>query len=120
MTGEIEPPKVIRMTNDFRVRSVPKLITVGSQFTAQFAVVVNLTVQDGGDGAVGAEGRLRSVRDIDDRQPPHAQDHVVLQVQVAGIWAAVANLLKHLQAERFAFLRLWIQAADNPTHRSEE
>src|SRR5262245_13093908 len=79
-------------------------------------MVENLAVEDGHDVAVGAEGRLRAMLDVDDRQASGPQDDLVLEMKVAGVRPAIANLLEHRQAERFAVQRPRLQATDDSTH----
>src|SRR5262249_22244156 len=79
-------------------------------------MIVDFAVEDGCDVAIAAERWLRAVSHIDDRQAPNSQNDLVLDVQVAGVGTAVANLLEHAQTKRFAVLWLESYAADNSAH----
>ena len=78
-----------------RVRNTwPSAVELGDQFLE----VVDLAVEDDGDGAVLVEQRLLAGGHVDDRQPPMAEADARRDVQTALVRAAVVLALVHARA----------------------
>ena len=68
------PPFAPCVEQDFGIRVVcGENMSLGEEFTAEFAVVVNFAVENNGEGAISGNHRLRATGEIDDREAAMAQ-----------------------------------------------
>src|SRR5207302_39141 len=65
------------------------------QLAAQVAEVVDLAVEDEGDGAVLASHRLLAGDEVDDRQTCHPECRLAIQIAAGVVGAAVLEDLQH-------------------------
>src|SRR2546426_3316086 len=65
------------------------------ELPAQFAKVVDLSVEDDPDRAILVMNRLVAGRQVDDAEASHAERHTLVHQQPLIVWAAMTNRLTH-------------------------
>ena len=73
----------------FAVAACDKVMAGGDKFATQGAEIVNLTVEDHRNRAVGRDQGLLTAFDIDDRQPPEAEGHRAIEITAVGVRPAM-------------------------------
>ena len=68
----------VKMRQDFRVRFAAKGVAASFQIRSQFAVVIDLAVENYRDAVIFIECRLLARQQIDDRQTPHSQRDAII------------------------------------------
>ena len=80
-------------------------MTTFFEVSADFAIVVNLPVEDDCDGSLLVEDRLFAGEQIDDRQPAHAQRDAVIEQIAFRIRPAMVHAIAHQAQEFFTSIR---------------
>jgi hypothetical protein len=93
-------------------------VAPGTQLAAKFFVVVDLPVAYDSDRAVLVENWLVPARDVDDRQPLHADGQAVLGVDTSGVRASVHEDIAHGRQDRGVEGTTKIAEAGNPAHQT--
>ena len=83
------PPSLPSMDDDFGVAARTEVVAQRLQFGHQFAVVVDLAVEDDAHRAVGIEQGLLAGGQVDDGQAPVPQRQARLQVHIVFVGATV-------------------------------
>src|SRR5712692_6045092 len=91
------------------------------KFTLQFAIVVNLAVENDRGCAITARHRLVTSGKFDDRQPAHAEGDSIIHQRSLIVWPAMRNHTTHAlqHGARFARVAMLISAnkSVDATHR---
>jgi hypothetical protein len=74
-------------------------VAARDQFRAQFAVVVDLTVEHQLHAAVGVADRLVAGGEVDDRQPAHAEQRACVAIHAPVVGPAMADDVVHHLAD---------------------
>src|SRR5579862_9845554 len=77
-------------------------MTPAREVVSQFAVVVDLTIEDGPDGSIFVRDGLMAGGQIDDAEPAHANPTAAIGVNPFVVRAAVHDRIAHGPHQRFA------------------
>src|SRR5262249_2492949 len=93
-------PLVVCVDDGLRVARCQKPVAEQLQLSAQFAVVVDLAVEDDPHRARFVVNRLAASREIDDAEAAHAEADAGLDVDTLVVWTAVSYDVAHAMDER--------------------
>ena len=110
------------MRQHFRIRRTAERVPALFQIRAQLPVVINLAIQDDGDLSVLAQSRLLARREVNDREPSHAERDARLGHQPFRVRPAMRHPRAHrtqqlLRALRLRRPRIHKCPSGNPTHK---
>ena len=113
----ISSPLVVGVNDSFSVTVGIELVAELFELLAQFAIVVDLAVENNPRRAVLIMNRLLSVCEIDDREPPHRQSHPIAEIETVIVRTTMTNGLIHAR-EQLAVDRsaVFVNYACNATH----
>src|SRR2546425_9607313 len=113
----IGAPLVVGVNDSFRIAVGIELVAELFELLAQLAIVVDLAVENNPGGAVLIMNRLLSVREIDDREPPHRQSHPIAEIETVIVRTTMTNRLVHAR-EQLTINRsaVFVNYSCNATH----
>ena len=105
------------MNDSFSVAVGIELVAELFELLAQFAIVVDLAVENNPGRAVLIMNRLLSVREVDDREPSHGQAHAIAEIETVVVRTTMPNRLVHAR-EQLAINRsaVFVNYPCNATH----
>ena len=68
-----------------------QLVPACAKLFSQFAVVVNLAIENDSDASIFVRDRLFATGQINNAQPPHSHGKIVMHISSFIIWSSVAN-----------------------------
>src|SRR5437016_1925238 len=102
MTYYLADVSVVEMRQDFLVRGAAKGMAARFEIGAQLSIVVNFAVEDDRDAVVFVEGRLLAGKQVDYRQPPHAERDSIVDEIAFRIRPAMNHAVTH-RTQQFLF-----------------
>src|SRR6185436_4063144 len=116
---------LIEMRQDFGIRRAVENVAAGLELRAQFAIVINLSVEDDRDALVFVIGGLLSGHQVDDRQPAHAERDTVTNDITFGVRTAMKHPVAHRAQQlarpiRWRGARVKIRPSGYSTHVNGE
>src|SRR5262245_15376351 len=100
MGDEVVAVLLVQMNQDFRVALSPQSMSRGTEGIGQLAVVVDLSIADDQDGPVFVRKWLMAARQVENRQPAHAERHGIVVVLALVVGAAVRRDGRHAPERR--------------------
>ena len=96
---ELEAEFLVRVDDGLRVRPGREGMPARLELSRQLEEVVDLAVEDHGDGAGLVVDRLVARGEVDNAQPPVSQSHARPDVRAVGVRPAVAQDIRHATEE---------------------
>src|SRR2546423_8253807 len=97
---------IVGVNDGFCVAVCVKGVAELFQLVAEFAIVIDLTIEDNPGGAVLIVDRLLAAFQIYDRQTTHAQAHALAEVETVFIRATMAYGFAHARDKRLLHQRV--------------